>query len=94
MKPSATFREHLARVDGRRTLVALALAIFLEAAGAAEALTIQFRAGATSLLLDSADARQQLLAVAGDGRDVTREAAWAVEPPGLATVDKLGRITP
>lgn len=58
------------------------------------ALSIQFHAGATNLLLDSTDARQQLLAVGEDGRDLTREATWAVEPPGLATVDKLGRITP
>lgn len=69
-------------------------ACLLAGAWEAGALTIQFRSGATNLLLSSSDARQQLLAVADDGRDLTREVTWRVEPAGLAAVDRLGRVTP
>jgi Protein of unknown function (DUF1549)/Protein of unknown function (DUF1553) len=57
-------------------------------------LEIQYRGGATNLVLNSQDARQQLLATTAGDLDITREATWSAEPPGVVTIDKSGRVTP
>ncbi len=67
--------------------------LLLALATHASALTLHYRSGATNLVLNSKDARQQLLATVGD-RDVTREVTWSAESTGLVTVDKSGRVTP
>jgi hypothetical protein len=65
---------------------------------ASEALLLQFRPGATNVLLHGKDAAQQLLATApkadGSEVDLTRTIAWKVEPANLAVVDSSGRVTP
>jgi len=84
------------RHSRQRQLAALWLGCVLFAAAvAAQAgeLGIQFRNGATNLVLNSKDARQQLLATVGE-RDVTREVTWSADPAGLVAVDKSGRVTP
>jgi hypothetical protein len=63
-------------------------------AAQADTLTIQFRSGATNLVLISQDARQQLLATTAHDLDVSRDAVWSAEPAGIVTVDKSGRVTP
>jgi len=60
----------------------------------ASALTLQFRAGTTNLLLRTKDARQQLLATTPGDRDVTREVNWSAEPAGVVRVDANGRAFP
>jgi hypothetical protein len=60
----------------------------------AHALTIQFRSGVTNLVLDTKDARQQLLATTTNDLDLTREVAWSSEPAGIVSIDKSGRATP
>lgn len=67
--------------------------LLLAIATHASALTVHYRSGATNLVLNSKDARQQLLATIGD-RDVTREVTWSAEPAGLVGIDKSGRVTP
>src|SRR5688572_27004814 len=57
-------------------------------------LTIQFRSGATNLVLGSSDARQQLLATTGNETDATHAATWAVAPSGVVRIDKGGRVEP
>jgi hypothetical protein len=71
----------------------LACFVLLPVAAKAGALTIQFRSGATNLVLNSSDARQQLLAVT-DEKDLTHEVTWAAEPSGIVSIDKSGRVTP
>ncbi len=60
----------------------------------AGALTLQFRAGTTNLVLQTKDARQQLLATAAGDRDMTREVTWSAEPAGIVRVDATGRAFP
>ncbi|MGZ8919609.1 MAG: DUF1553 domain-containing protein [Limisphaerales bacterium] len=60
----------------------------------ASSLTILFRSGATNLVLNSAEARQQLLAVSESEIDVTHEATWSAEPAGIVRIDASGRVTP
>jgi hypothetical protein len=60
----------------------------------ASSLTILFRSGATNLVLNSADARQQLLAVTESDVDVTHEATWSADPAGIVRIDASGRVTP
>jgi hypothetical protein len=57
-------------------------------------LAIQYRSGAMNLVLNSSDARQQLLALTAQGTDVTHEVTWAAEPQGIVRIDKGGRVTP
>ena len=78
---------------GRRAASCLGSLVLLAFATHASALTLHYRSGATNLVLNSKDARQQLLATAGD-RDVTREVTWSAEPAGLVAIDKSGRVTP
>lgn len=59
----------------------------------ADSLDIQYRAGAIALVLNTRDARQQLLASIGD-RDVTRDVTWTSEPSGVVDIDKTGRVIP
>ncbi len=63
-------------------------------AAAADTLRIQFREGATHLVLSTHDARQQLLATDDHDRDLTRTVTWSVEPPGIARIDVTGRVEP
>ena len=60
----------------------------------AEALRIEFRPAATQVVLDSADAHQQVVATGAGDLDVTRAVTWSVEPSGVARVDGSGRVTP
>ncbi|MBN8248712.1 MAG: DUF1549 domain-containing protein, partial [Verrucomicrobia bacterium] len=60
----------------------------------AAAMRIEFRTGAGVVALRSADARQQLLATGAGDLDLTGVVAWTVEPPGIASVDAAGRVTP
>lgn len=60
----------------------------------ASVLTLQFRASTTNLVLQTKDARQQLLATAPGERDVTREVNWSAEPAGVVRVDATGRAFP
>ena len=53
--------------------------VFQALATQAGTLTIQYRTGATNLVLNSSDARQQLLAVRADETDVTRKVTWSAE---------------
>ncbi len=57
-------------------------------------LLLQFRSGATNLALNSADARQQLLATGAGDVDLTRAVTWTSEPAGVVTVDRSGRVSP
>lgn len=59
-----------------------------------DALSIEFRDGATHLALGSKDARQQLLVTGASDSDLTRDVAWSVEPVGLVDIDAWGRVTP
>ncbi|MFM7102800.1 MAG: Ig domain-containing protein, partial [Verrucomicrobiota bacterium] len=69
------------------------LAAAATAAGAG-ALSIQFRAGADRLAMETRDARQQLLVSDAAGRDLTRTVTWSSQPPGVVAVDATGRVTP
>ena len=60
----------------------------------AATLEIHYRSGMGDLVLDSQDARQQLLATADGRRDVTREVAWSAEPQGIVRIDPTGRVLP
>ncbi len=60
----------------------------------AATLEIHYRSGMGDLVLDSQDARQQLLATADGRRDVTREVAWSAEPQGIVRIDLTGRVLP
>lgn len=73
---------------------ALVLAGLFVQSAELRALTIEYRSGATNLVLNSADARQQLLAVTATEADVTREAQWTAEPSGVVQIDPAGRVTP
>jgi hypothetical protein len=55
--------------------------------------TIQYRSGATNLVLNSSDARQQLLATTESETDITHEVAWSTEPEDVVRVEKGGRVT-
>ena len=55
---------------------------------------IQYRSGATNLVLGSKDARQQLLVTTRGDLDITREVGWSAKPPGIVSIDKSGRVTP
>jgi len=57
-------------------------------------LELHYRAGAGELVLDSQDARQQLLATLDGTRDVTREVSWSAEPSGVVRIDTTGRVIP
>jgi hypothetical protein len=57
-------------------------------------LAIGYRAGGTNLVLRTADARQQLLATAGQDRDVTRTVTWTAVPDGIVKVSATGRLEP
>lgn len=57
-------------------------------------ISIQYREGASQLVLNSEDARQQVLVTTDGQRDVTRDVTWSVEPAGLVTIDRLGRVSP
>ncbi|MCW5560153.1 MAG: DUF1549 domain-containing protein, partial [Verrucomicrobiae bacterium] len=46
------------------------------------------------MILNSADARQQVLAIGAGDLDLTRSVTWTVEPAGIATVDASGRLAP
>jgi len=72
----------------------LAVLLAVPLVGLASPLQIEFRAGATRLVLDTKDARQQLLVTAADGRDRTREVVWSAEPAELVDVDRFGRVSP
>ncbi|MFM8356937.1 MAG: DUF1549 domain-containing protein, partial [Verrucomicrobiota bacterium] len=63
-------------------------------AAGAGALSIQFRAGADRLAMETRDARQQLLVSDAAGRDLTRTVTWSSQPPGVVAVDATGRVTP
>ncbi len=58
------------------------------------ALEVQYRNQGTELVLDSQDARQQLLATWNGTRDVTREVSWVTEPSGIVRLDGSGRVIP
>ena len=81
-----------------RGLTAVALALLTATVASGAPLQLQFRAGATNVLLHGKDAAQQILAtvptVDGSESDATRSAAWKVEPAALAVVDASGRVTP
>jgi hypothetical protein len=79
-----------------RSAVSLSLAgwLWLATTASAAAPALQFRAGATNLVLGTKDARQQLLATAAGDRDVTREVTWSAEPAGIVRVDTTGRAFP
>jgi hypothetical protein len=68
--------------------------LWLATTASAAAPALQFRAGATNLVLGTKDARQQLLATAAGDRDVTREVTWSAEPAGIVRVDTTGRAFP
>lgn len=74
----------------------LAAAIQMVASWSADgaSLAIQYREGATSILLTSRDARQQVLATAEGDRDVTRSVLWNAQPEGILKVDATGRLLP
>ena len=72
---------------------ALVLAGLFVQSAELRALTIEYRSGATNLVLNSADARQQLLAVTATETDVTREAQWTAEPSGVVQIDPAGRVS-
>ena len=59
-----------------------------------ETLELHYRAGAGELVLDSQDARQQLLATSNGTRDVSREVSWSAEPSGIVRLDTTGRVIP
>jgi Protein of unknown function (DUF1553)/Protein of unknown function (DUF1549) len=63
-------------------------------AAQADTLAIQYRDGATNLILNTRDARQQMLATASGDRDVTREVRWSASPAGIVKVDAAGRVFP
>lgn len=75
------------------TLLAL-LAITVPAAPAPPRLNIEFRSGATNLLLETRDARQQLLATGDQGEDLTPRVEWSSEPAGIVSIDANGRVSP
>jgi len=87
-----------ARLAGglRDGLLGSALACLLAGVGTLSAATldIHYRAGAGDLVLDSQDARQQLLVTLDGNRDVTREVTWSSEPSGVVRVDASGRVLP
>lgn len=61
-------------------------------------LVLEFRTNAPAISLRGQDSAQQVLATAHEGgslrHDVSREVRWTVNPPGLAKVDRQGRVTP
>ena len=57
-------------------------------------LSIQFRSNTTNLVLNSADAHQQLLATGAGDLDLTRTVTWSSVPEGVVAIDKGGRVTP
>jgi len=63
-------------------------------AAQADTLAIQYRDGATNLVLNTRDARQQMLATASGDRDVTREVRWSCRPSGIVKIDADGRVFP
>jgi len=63
-------------------------------AAQADTLAIQYRDGATNLVLNTRDARQQMLATASGDRDVTREVRWSSRPSGIVKIDADGRVFP
>ncbi len=74
--------------------IAVALSMAASTCSWAAGLRLEFRAGATNLVLNSQDARQQMLATTEEGRDVSRAVAWSSEPPGVVSVDRDGRVSP
>jgi hypothetical protein len=46
------------------------------------------------LVLDSQDARQQLLATLNGTQDISREVSWSAEPAGIVRLDTTGRVIP
>jgi hypothetical protein len=73
------------------TLACLAVAAESLLGGALE---VQYRNHGSELVLDSQDARQQLLATWNGTRDVTREVSWVTEPSGVVRLDGSGRVIP
>jgi hypothetical protein len=61
---------------------------------AAASLSLGFREGATNLVLNSRDARQQLLATDDAGHDATHAVRWTSRPAGIVHVDAEGRVSP
>ncbi|MEY3546478.1 MAG: hypothetical protein RLZZ313_839, partial [Verrucomicrobiota bacterium] len=57
-------------------------------------LELHYRAGAGELVLDSQDARQQLLATLNGTQDISREVSWSAEPAGIVRLDTTGRVIP
>jgi hypothetical protein len=57
-------------------------------------LRIQFRSSDKPLVLETRDARQQLLATGDHDRDLTREVLWSSEPAGIVAIDATGRVSP
>ena len=57
-------------------------------------LEVHYRAGAGELVLDSQDARQQLLATLNGTQDMSREVSWSAEPSGIVRIDTTGRVIP
>ena len=80
----------------RAALVAgfVLLGLAMQGQASQKGLTIQYRSGATNLVFNSSDARQQLIAFTSDDRDVTHEVAWSAEPEGIVRIDEQGRVTP
>jgi len=72
----------------------LALGLLLMGAGAEASLQIEYRKDPAPLVLDSQDARQQLLVTADGNRDVTRSVTWTAEPAGIVEIDARGRVRP
>ncbi len=90
-------RTGTARAEPRPTRMARGLVqlfLFVSLSAAAEPFTIQHRAGATNLVLRTADARQQLLVTSGTDHDATREVAWSARPDGIVNLSSAGRVTP
>jgi Protein of unknown function (DUF1553)/Protein of unknown function (DUF1549)/Bacterial Ig-like domain (group 2) len=80
----------------KRTLLSLAIPLWLSASGFAErptALRIE-STGTPALTLRGRDARQQLQVTADAARDFTRKATYRTEPAGIVTVSATGLVSP
>src|SRR5688500_13807794 len=78
----------------RAATISVVCLVFLTLTTYGGDLTIQFRSGATNLVLGSSDARQQLLAATTNETDATHAVTWSVAPAGVVRIDKGGRVEP